>query len=250
MEEDTNNFKLPVLHIIRDAVLTPLKAWRRLSLALSVSGLTMILLRIAEPASTLEESVLLSLLYTAIHGCVFILFAITCHRYILLGDNGIAKFGIIEWRWREWRYVGWAIVAYFYLFVVILLAGMLAVTLSEILPWSGGAYYYGVISFISVLPGMYVFARLSLVFPATALDRNVTWDWVWDLTQGNGWRLVFVIGLFPLLLSILPALLVGIHFLLDFMLIIVSIVLLAVEVTALSLSFKYLVKNVSTESPV
>ena len=52
-----------------------------------------------------------------------------------------------------------------------------------------------------------------------------------------------------MLLSIGPGLLTGIHFLLDAVLVIFSIVLLAMEITALSLSFKYLLENTNVAEP-
>ncbi|MET0068507.1 MAG: hypothetical protein ABW096_00605 [Candidatus Thiodiazotropha sp.] len=243
MDVTQQSKKLPVLRIFKDAVIKPSKAWKRMSIALSFTGLSMIFLQVTASAGILSKGILVNLLYMAIYAALFILFAITTHRSILLGINKTPKFGVIEWKWREWRYVGWALVAYFYLYALMALTGMVVRVIFPIFPSIDGISFYGVLFVISFLPGMYVFARLSLVFPAAALDQAVSLDWVWEITEGNGWRLVLIIGLFPVLLSIVPALLAGVHFLLDAVLIVLGIVLLAMEITALSLSFKYLSEN-------
>ena len=240
MEKQTSKTKLPVFHVVKDAVLVPIKEWRTLFVALAATGMGMILLQIAASIDLFGEGFVASLLYMAFHAAIFILFAITCHRNILLGKEGTPKYGVIEWEWREWRYVGWAMVAYFYLYALMALAGMTVSLMTPIIPECESPVYYGTLYMLAALPGLYVFSRLCLVFPAVAIDKKTSWNWVWDITEGNGWRLVLVIGFLPMLLSIIPGLLTGIHILIDSVLVVFGIFLLVVEITALSLSFKYL----------
>jgi hypothetical protein len=47
------------------------------------------------------------------------------------------------------------------------------------------------------LPGAYLCARLSMLLPATAVDKRQDMGWAWALTKGNGWRLVALLWLLP-----------------------------------------------------
>lgn len=44
---------------------------------------------------------------------------------------------------------------------------------------------------------MYVLCRLMMMFPATAVDRRPNLKWSWDLTEGNGWRILLATALLP-----------------------------------------------------
>ena len=96
----------------------------------------------------------------------------------------------------------------------------------------------------------YVVARLSLILPGVALDQKLTLSAVWDLSEGNGWRVALVVGGLPWVLNHLQ----GLAFPTTNMLaIILSSVLycllLVVEVAALSLSYKALTGRV-IEAPI
>ena len=99
------------------------------------------------------------------------------------------------------------------------------------------------------IPALYVMARLSLVLPGTALDGKPTLNWAWQLSCGNGWRLVLLVGLLPWLFTQVAVILLRHNAtLVEVVLIAVLVhVLLIVEVAALSLSYKELASTPSTE---
>ena len=92
-------------------------------------------------------------------------------------------------------------------------------------------------------------ARLSLVLPATAIDqKGKSLKWSWRLSQGNSIRLFLIIGSIPLLTNIF------LYFLpesegivLSLVYSTVGLIVGAIEICLLSLSFNFLSKtNVET----
>jgi hypothetical protein len=91
---------------------------------------------------------------------------------------------------------------------------------------------------------LYFLARLCVMFPATAVEKRPAPDlsWAWQLTRGNGWRLMIVVGALPWLFSLLIGavyrseattfewVLVGL----------LGMALLAVEIAAVSISYREL----------
>jgi uncharacterized membrane protein YfcA len=95
---------------------------------------------------------------------------------------------------------------------------------------------------IGSIPGGYVAARLSLVLPATALDRTVTLRWSWGQTSSNGWRLFVVIGVLPWILSSLISWLYRENASIPEVAVILalSVLLMVMEIAAVSLSYSEL----------
>jgi hypothetical protein len=92
------------------------------------------------------------------------------------------------------------------------------------------------------LPMLYVFGRLCLIFPATALDLGPNAGWSWTLTRGNGWRLLIIVGGLPFAVGYAISLLyrsdaTTVEWL---VLTVVGFVLLAVEIAAISISYREL----------
>lgn len=241
--EEPNENKLNTLTVIKHAVSIPIQKWKPLSLVLLPSGLAMLALDLIYKFRLVPYSNFAGIIYFLLLSVLIVIFAISCHRNVLLGIGSTSKYGVLKWSFREWRYTGWAFIAYFYLYAFAALGTFVASILTDFIPGCDSTYYFMVFMGITILPGIYVFARLSILFPATAIEQKTTWNWAWDVTEGNGWRLVIIVGFLPAVLSVVPAFLSGIDIALDIVLLITSLILLAVEITALSVSFKQLTKN-------
>ena len=81
--------------------------------------------------------------------------------------------------------------------------------------------------------------------PATAVDRNVDLKWAWRLTKSQGWRLFIVVAILPWIISELVALLyrgdaTAVE---TVVLTFIGTALFAVEIAALSLSYRELTKE-------
>jgi membrane-anchored glycerophosphoryl diester phosphodiesterase (GDPDase) len=92
---------------------------------------------------------------------------------------------------------------------------------------------------------LYVSARLSLVFPATAIDKRPDLKWSWNLTRNNGWRMVVVVGVLPWVIGMIVGVLYreNATVLETIVLSTLGIALFAVEIAALSLSYRELTKE-------
>jgi len=91
----------------------------------------------------------------------------------------------------------------------------------------------------------YLAARISILLPRTAIDKRPSLEWVWSVTAGNGWRLFIIVGLLPVLISTIPMVfyLFGKNILTEVPGALFDPLVLAVEITALSLSYQFLVQD-------
>jgi hypothetical protein len=191
---------LPVLKILLGAFLVPWwnrKAFARalaLPLALLVAwGLVWHGFVPAWPVAT-------HWLAASVYVPLFALFAVTCHRLVLLDPQTVARSMAPRWTWRETRFLLWMAVVW---------AGAAGVsvfglTLVANVWWGGDGSlqdWFDWVKFVVSVPALYVTARLSMLFPATAVDRRPTLRWAWERSMRNGWRLVVIVGVLPWALS-------------------------------------------------
>ena len=190
---------------------------------------------------------LLCLLYAGL----FTLFAVRCHRLVLIDSESAVVPLRPEWAWRESRFLMWMIGLWLIYvatwWVSMILTGTVTANVWRNSPAESSVWLEWGIS-LGKVPALYVLARLSLVFPATAIDRIADLRWAWRLTEKNGWRLVVVVGVLPWVISYLLGLLYrGEPSLLETMVLTtVGIALFAVEIAALSISYRELTKDHDT----
>ncbi len=170
---------------------------------------------------------------------LFSVFAVTCHRLVLLDAASIASRPVPFFYWL----VG--------IWLICWGAGIAAMTLILNLaimpmgPPSDG--WFSKAQYLVSVPAYYLFARLCPVFPAVAIDRRVDLKWAWKLTQGNGWRLFLVVAVLPWLISAATGLLYrgNATALETVILTFLGSALFAVEIAALSLSYRELTREES-----
>lgn len=170
-----------------------------------------------------------------IDGIIFTIYAVTIHRIILLGNSSVTHFGIYTWTMRETRFLGWYIAIHIWLFII-----TLPNTLME---------YYGItedfvliiIKLTLFVAGFYVFSRLSILLPATAVDKRYDTAWAWDITNDNGANLIIVLSI-PGALYAPFYILTGYNVYLDFICYFFQYVVMAIGIVALSLSYNFLIK--------
>ena len=239
-----NNKKLPVINTLKKAFLLVKRNANSLIKSLLPSGILILFLNLIDQFEYLPEGKPILLLFFVVSSVLFTLFAITCHRTILLGNESVPKYGVNSWTSREWRFLWRGIVAYFYL---ILLFVAVMVPLSFLASSVSNEFgFIEIIIVLGILPGIYIFSRLSILFPATAIEKKVGWDWALDTSKNNGWRLVVVIGLIPFLLNLILSHSLGTFFILDVFLELLGIIVTIFEIAVLSMAFKFL--SESTEA--
>ncbi|MEP7154424.1 MAG: hypothetical protein ABI905_01525 [Betaproteobacteria bacterium] len=189
---------------------------------------------------------------SGVYAFLFILLAVKCHRLVLVDEPVEDAWTLPHWTRRETRFALWAVmvwgccVAAFYVTTTVCgvifpgLAGMASfiapddtAAIMKACEVAGNIAYW------------YVFGRFSLIFPAKALDKKGNLVRAWRYSRGNGWRLFAVVCVLPFCLSHLVSFLYRNEAtLVEYLLLTaLGVVFIAVEVTALSLAYRWLVQE-------
>ena len=180
-----------------------------------------------------------------VYWALFGIFAVTTHRLVLLDPAAVAARIMPSWSARETRFffrlvsVGIVFAVVTWVTLAVLINAWMAFRQApdpEMFEW---------MAFAARAPAIYFFGRLCLVFPATAVDRETGFKWAWRLSAGNGWRLFVLVGVLPWLISYALAFLWREHATVPetVVLTVVAITLFAVEIAAISLSYRELTKE-------
>ena len=116
---------------------------------------------------------------------VYVVLAVTTHRLYLLGPEGVPSNRSLTWGKRETQ------------FLLLLVALGLGAYLSSVILLDLSP----ILGTISYLPIAYISARLSLVFPATAIDREISFRESWDLSEQQQILVLGVVLGVPILFS-------------------------------------------------
>ena len=172
--------------------------------------------------------------------------AITVHRIVLVGTTSPRGFDSASLR-RLGIFVG-PLAGGWLLFAAVakLLEVMAMDTASEIFVDADGSvlqmYALAGMGLMALLLALWFFSRLSLLFPAIAIDRGFHPVAAWHLSRGNSLRLMVIVGVFPFLLAT-PILVVYREDAAVLELIardLLTALLLTVEIAALSLAYWHL----------
>ncbi|HEU0186943.1 MAG TPA: hypothetical protein VFR06_03525 [Gallionellaceae bacterium] len=242
------NYKLPSLKIVTAAVFFTWAYRAQFLKAIAFPTLALVVVWAVWVSFSDKLPSAFSWLTLLIYGLSFSFLAVTCHRLILVGDDDRHKPFRAKPGYRELRFLAWLIAIYVLKILLELVAWALVGKIS------GGAFSEGGVGNAywlrqaSSIPALYVLARLSLAFPATAVDKPVSLSWSWARTHGNGWRIFVVVGLFPWVIGMLFWLVVREEatVLEQVVLSILAYVGLAIEVVALSFTYKELAKHYAT----
>lgn len=197
--------KLLILHTVRDAYAF---VWRErrdfLSLAFPaivvlaiLSTLLAWLAKATTPTGTGEGNATIgseslgafafgALVSIMVYVALWVMFAVAWHRRYLVPDEVVTVRAALRWGRRQTRFLLIAIG----LFVLIALLWLIAGALGA------GVFGAGILLMFPLffLIGL-VYARLSLLFPSTAVDHRMSFGECWEFTRGNSWRLIFIIVL-------------------------------------------------------
>lgn len=174
----------------------------------------------------------------------YALFAVSCHRVIILGDRSLPNPYGLFWSYRETRFLGWLLVLGFLAIVFSIPALVLAFLVPSNL--AGIALF---------LVSTYFGVRFSLVLPATAVDDSPSLSDSWNSTSGNGVVLLLAVSV-PLVVTsaiffVFDAAFAGkqgYFYFLPYLL--VSYILLAVEIGVISVAYKHIVHELPIEATV
>jgi membrane-anchored glycerophosphoryl diester phosphodiesterase (GDPDase) len=251
MERSEQPTRLPAMKVIIGAFLMTWALRKKLALALIYPSICLVLLTLVPYFSGNQLSTPVSWLVDLFYLMISCIFAVTCHRIVLL-DAPSSFRSSLHWTRRETRFLGWALlIAMFFvlaIFILITFATLSGVNISAIKdPGNNGALTAVLI--LMAIPVVYVSARLSLIFPATALDRKHDLRWAWKQSHGNGWRLAIVVGGLPFIFSQLLGLFIRENATIfeTVFLAIAGVIVVAIEVIALSLAYRELIKDIQRD---
>lgn len=182
--------ELPVMEIVRDA------SWSLMSnrqVLLSRFLPVMLVLGCIDWAASqfLPKDDLRQIFPFVISIAISILFATAAHRLTLRSSRLLAE---RLWQKSETRYLLYG----FYIGIVMALTACLAILLAVVVLGQQGLMVGAV---LGLMLALYVTARLSIVLPEIALGGTGTLKRAWDLSNGNGSRLVLVVWILPILSS-------------------------------------------------
>jgi hypothetical protein len=142
-----------------------------------------------------------------LYGILWTLFAIVCHRLVLLELRGRDVALFPAWTRRETVFVlraaliglaSWAAM----LLGVLIFGTVLVNAWNWIRPGrQGDLLFEFLLPYLSGFIATYLWARLSMVFPATAIDVKTSLRVAWAQTRANGLRMMLVVGGVPWILS-------------------------------------------------
>ena len=240
--------KLNIAKVLLGAVLIPWHQRRQFAHALLVPMVFLVVMVMVWRETYTSIDANFAWLASAAYGFLFILLAVRCHRLMLLTEPVEEAWTLPHWSVRETRFlvrvalVWLCCVAVF--FIAQTLGGLMVATVMDlasetIAPAKLAAYseYAGDFAY------WFVFGRLSLIFPGTAIDDERPLLYAWQRSRGNGWRLFVVVCVVPFCASQLVEQLVRQDAtLLEYALLTaLGVVFIAFEVAALSLAYRQLV---------
>ncbi len=141
----------------------------------------------------------------------YVIFAVAWHRLILLGPEAAAPAWVPTWRRRHWRFFGTILVLILLFYLISFAIGMLALAVFAVVgavgaaaePMAGMSPLFMIPALVIAAVVFWAILRLSLVFPALAVEEHYGLGNAWRHTKGQGWRLlaIVVLGSIPILIA-------------------------------------------------
>ena len=229
----SNHRKIPVGTIIRATLLI---SWAKKIQITKSSIIPLILVALISILNVYvidSEGTLTEFVQTILFGFPYALIAIACHRIVLLEEDSTEVYKRPLWTMRETQ---------FYLY------GLVINLISQ--PRSDPIIYPPLYNLVVLTIGIYVAARLSVLFPAIAIDKQLGFSRSWRATKGNGFRIaileiaVSLLTVFAELVILVPVFLIyKTDNLIKLVVPVASYLLLMVLIVSMSLVYQYLVKK-------
>lgn len=176
---------LPVFRVVFDAVGEIRTKWRSLFKALILPALAVTLVEAIQ--ATFPDRFPWPLLFWLLSAPFYVLFAVVCHRVVILGEASLPSGIGIFWSERETRFLGWTVALMILSWGLALVLGIFVLmlpgsVLGSSTPWLPFLIVGAILA--------YFYIRLSLVFPATAVDLGTSLADAMHLSTGNGLRMM------------------------------------------------------------
>ena len=129
------------------------------------------------------------------------LFSVTWHRRYLLPEKSLTVSATLNWTQRHWRFLR-ALVIFFAIYMALIMPFSILVSLLLLFSDPTASTLVPIAAVFPFL--MYFLARLSLLFPAAAVDERLTVKACWQRTKNNGWRIfsIYLLSSLPVFLLV------------------------------------------------
>lgn len=249
------NAKLPVMAIFLEALSFPFRYFKAI-FKVSFPSCVGVVALIASYFFFISSQEIISIAFLAISVVFFsvtcAISVVGCHRIFLLGDKVVAETRWFNWTGNELKYIGWGLILT--LCMIAISIPYIAVVSFALSDFSGSSVFMMIMMPLIGLPLFYMMSRWMLIFPAASLgQRGQGLSWSWELSVGNGWRLVVLIMFLPLLVEVLTAILsyaLGVimsPLIISLLVLPIKMFMAIVGIGVLSLSYQYLVDNQGEE---
>lgn len=145
-----------------------------------------------------------------VQGVFAVIFAVTCHRVILLGGTALPNKAGFYFTTRELKYYGWLI-----LFSIPVVIGIftLSMLMGSIDPKASSDFriLFEVYIYMGVIIGAFITAKFGFVLPSTAVEDGLSFKECRQLTSGNLLPLTIILATPPTAMYIV-GLLLGLTF--------------------------------------
>lgn len=255
MDDFRATAKLPVFSIFFRALLLPATHFRLLLIYSTPVVLCTVIAyfvrRVIQPPDISDTAFIAALMVLLILNLSLPLVMISFHRIFLLPKKTASQVKVFRWTMTEMRFVFWWVLIGIAVVIVMVpyTIYMLPLLVKVWPPAEGSLYILWLQKNCIYIPFMYLSARFILMFPAIAINAgSCSPVMAWRLSKGNGWRLMVLIWLLPMVTERLEIAL------LDFTGPVAEVLKSSVwgmcgviEVGLLSLSFAWLRDNCSPE---
>ncbi len=171
----------------------------------------------------------------------YFVFVVRCHRLFLLNESPDSIKEALLWDKRNTTFMFTSIALAFGLGVIFIPIIIFTTSMGNFLVLHDNSSILFV--YITAIPFGYLFSRLSLVFPAIAIDKQNDFQRAWVISKGNGWKLFFLISVIPLTTSFIIGTIISGQLFFKLIAALLGVLVLMLEVVILSNSYKILNNN-------
>ena len=127
----------------------------------------------------------------------YFIFTIKCHRLFLLNESHGSFKEALFWDKRNTTFMFTSFALALGIGVILVPIILFTLPMGHSTEDNSDIYFF----YIFAIPFGYLFSRLSLVLPAIAIDEQNDFKRAWLISNGNGWKLFFLILVIPLTTS-------------------------------------------------
>ena len=238
-EESSKSSDLSVLTIINHALDYIWGNQASIFETLKYPGLGILLASFCQNPSITSDGGIFNWLFFICETYFYTLFAVQCHRLVLLSESTQTLRQSLRWSNRETYFLLYTLgISFIGMLLCFLPAIFLLALFTQLFFVDRG---FGVILFLFFcLPGGYIFSRLSLAFPSIAIDQVDCLHSAWKISEGNGWKIFILVAMTPMVFSEFLKLIESGGILLNGFLSVLGLIIFLFAVTILSLTFNEL----------